>query len=196
MATTKRTVMLFFVFAALMVSGAAIAWSCTVIVSNTETSGTSSADSGDPVTANSEVVHSKEANSNCDNGDSGSTGCDYSLGIVNPDKVANSTGSGGVSDSCHYETEQSHNADPSTNNGNGPQFDTIDDNPNHDNQGSETKLDGSGTVGNNDDAGDPMGSGETLMCFYSSDSDPNADHVNNAEDGAATATEPTTIMIN
>lgn len=195
MATTKRTAMLFFAFAVLMVSGAAIAWSCTVIVSDTETSSPdSSADSSETVSASSEVVHSKEANSNCDNNDSQSAGCGYSLGIVNPDKVDSSTGSGGESDTCHYETEQSYAADPSTSTG--PQFDTIDDSPSHNNTGSETELDGSGDVGFLDDDGDSMGSGETKMCFYSSSSDGNADHLNNAEDGAATATEPTTIVIN
>lgn len=195
MAATKRTVVLFFVFAALMVSGAAIAWSCTVIVSDTETSSPdSSADSGETVSASSEVVHSKEADSNCDNDDPQSTGCDYSLGIVNPDKVDNSTGTGGESDTCHYETEQSYDADPSTSDG--PQFDTIDDSPSHNNTGDETELDGSGDVGFEDDNGDSMGSGETKMCFYSSSSEADANHLNNAEDGAAAATEPTTIVIN
>lgn len=184
MTTARRTATLFVVLAGAVVGLALTALSCTVLVQSTGTNGDSSAHQGDTVQGTATIDHAKEADSRCDNNDS-SRGCDYSLGVVNPSKVDNSTGSGSKSDTCHYGTPQSA-ADS--------QFDTIADHTevNHTvvSGGTETEVDGSGKLGNTDDVGDAMADGDTLMCFYSSASDASADHVNGADDGAAAATDP------
>lgn len=195
MTLAQRTSLLFGVLAVMLGLGAA-AWSCTLLVDKDGTSGTDSASSGDPVEGSSTIVHEKEDDSRCEE-DSGERDCDYSLGVVNPDEWDNSTGNGGISDTCHYETPQSYDADPSTSDG--AQFDTVDDNPTHDvnTAGTETDVDGEGTLSSSDDSGQEMGTGDTYMCFYSSSSDTDEDiHLNKAKDGAATATEPKTFTVN
>lgn len=198
MTLAQRTSLLFGILVVVLGLGAA-AWSCTVLVSgNYGTTGTDSASPGDTVEGSSTVVHSEEDESNCDadpDTDDENRECDYSLGVVNPDEWDNSTGNGGVSDTCHYETPQSYNADSSTSGG--AQFDTVDDDPSHNvtPAGDETDLDGEGTLSSTDDSGQQMGTGETYMCFYSSSSDGGANHLNNALDGAATATEPKSFEV-
>lgn len=167
---------------ALVASGAlgiiaAVVAACTVPVGPTE--GTPAAGFGDAVEAHGEVVHSAEENSNCSNGDPTDLTCSYSLGVVNPDKTDGSPG-GTHDPSCHYDTPQSVN--PS-------EFDTIADATIVESTDAATVIHGEGTLDSTDDAGDPMGTGETLMCFYSNDA------LNNNEDGAATATVPEPFVV-
>lgn len=206
MTVSKRTLILGFLAAALTVSLLGVAWACTILVGST--TGTSAARAGDPVAAEGEVYHGStptddnfgEQDSPCadfgGDGDELDAECLYSLGVVNPDKVETPS-SGGTSDTyysdtCHYGTPQSPNHES--------QFDTIAEAthlPDPDNPGARL-LEASGTLDSVDDAGDPMGTGETVMCFYSHDKVDGSGagtHLNGREDGAAAATVPEPFLV-
>lgn len=200
---TKERLLVLLVGSASLLALSAAALACTVIVSGTNgTTGTSSAHQGGNVNGDSTVVESQEDDSNCDDGSS-ARGCNYSLGVVNPAEVNTpSSGGTGPSATCHYETIQSYAADSTTEDG--PQFATIADHDSvdHDVNGGTTELAGSGTLGDfngsfyEDDAGDQLTDGDTMMCFYSSEAaEDGANPLNNAEDGAAAATDPMNFKV-
>ncbi|MEX2619997.1 MAG: hypothetical protein WD250_07235 [Egibacteraceae bacterium] len=191
---------------AMVLALASTAWTCTKLVDGTN--GTSSSDGpniseGDTIDGDSVIVHSIEDESRCD-ADSGTSDedreCDYSLGIVNPTHYDSpSSGGDDPSPTCHYGTPQSSF---------GSQFATI---ANHsavdhtvNGAGTETTVSAEGTFGDlngpndwEDDEGVDLGTGDTYMCFYSSDSDDqtSATHLNGADDGAATATDPLSFTV-
>lgn len=185
MRTSQRMLVVSLLAFGATAAAALVVAACTFPVGATE--GTPAGAPGDTVEALGEVVHSAEEQSRCSNGDPTDLTCGYSLGVVNPDKVVEGGPSTGPQPTCHYNTPQS--AGDSA-------FDTVDASPDPTAaDGAATVLHGSGTLDSSDDSGDPMGSGETLMCFYSSDSPSDATHLNGANNGAATATVPQPFVV-
>lgn len=203
--TLNRALTLALVAAAFVLGLAALAWACTFPVGHTQ--GTPAASkSGSPaseastVVATGEVVHAAEDQSNCSGpGTSPTTmDCEYRFGIVNP----NNLGSGAITPadpSCHYDTQESDNP---------AEFQSFPASPVPSPPPSTPgatvlKANGSGPSGNpqlgpNDDSGASMGTGPTLMCFYTSDSpfsSGDTEHLNNNRDGAAAATVPQPFVV-
>lgn len=215
----KRMTLLGLIVVAVGMLFAAAAWACTILVG--PTAGTTAAARGDAVAAEGEVFHGSspgednfgENDSPCSDfgadGDELDAECLYSLGVVNPSKVHDPTGGTAwdpdtdppedadlyYSETCHYGTPQSA-ADS--------QFATIADHnavehlPDPEAEGARVLV-GSGVLPAVDDVGDPMVTGETVMCFYSSkklaDSVDTGEAVNRGDNGAATATVPLPFVV-
>lgn len=189
---------------------AAPAAACTILVGST--TGTSGAAPGSPVAAEGEVYHGDGTNAATGNfgeqaspcsdfgadNDETDAECLYSLGVVNPSEVhdpsGGDTGDTYYSDTCHYGTPQSSH--PS-------QFATIADHDEVEHLPAEDSDDarilaGEGILPAVDDEGRPMETGETVMCFYSSEKPDDGDggqEVNLGDNGAATATVPQPFVV-
>lgn len=126
-----------------------------------------------------------------DDSDPDDAECLYDLGLVNPIDYQQE----GHSDTCHYETPESFEFDSSTGD---IEFAVIDDSPEHQSvPGQPTRLlAGQGTIPANDAGGKAMGTGETVMCFYSSETaDSDGSPLNGRNDGAAAATLPQPVIV-
>lgn len=202
---TRRGVTLTLVPVGTALAGGALAMACTLPVG--QTAGTPAAEPGEQVTATGEVSHSLEEASNCgDDGDLTDAECTYALGVVNPADVDEGPDAEPTpepaphvhSTTCHYETKQSHQRDSSTGD---IAFATVDDDPDETEVPGGRALVGDGPLPAEDDGGQAMEPGETVMCFYSdgfvggSGDSLDADYLNNREDGAATATMPQPFVV-
>lgn len=229
MTASKRTLTIAFGVAAVGVLLAAVAWACTILVG--ETVGTQAAGFGDTVAAEGTVFHGSarlpdpsrddlqddrpfgEQASPCT--DFGSSDdnlldpeCVYALGVVNPAELDDHPGDeavdgvpfvGGHSGSCHYETKES-----AERTGGDIVFATIGDAthlPDNSTEAGARKIAASGPLPSEDDGGDPMDTGRTVMCFYSTGfvggegDTSDADYLNGRKDGAATATIPQPFIV-
>lgn len=219
---TRRGLLVVFGATAVMLVAAAVGWACTFPVGQTEivSPDDGEVEVGETLEARSEVWSTSagaplydqsvdffgEHDSPC--GDFGEdvnpldAECVYDLGLVNPTDYEEA----GHSDTCHYETPESHDSDSSTGD---IDFAVIDDDPAHtphpDTPGVRT-VEGSGEVPDEDAGGETMGTGETVACFYSSALtetneitndllNGDASPLNGQENGAATATLPAPIVV-
>lgn len=194
---TRRGLVMTAVPGATLVAGGAFALACTMPVGTT--TGLPAGSTGDgtvpgtPVAAEGEVAHALEEQSNCgEDGDPTDPECTYALGVVNPADVDEAPGTGFGSSTCHYETPESHAEDSTTGD---IAFATVDDNPTSHDLEAGRVLVGEGPLPSNDDGGQEMDTGPTVMCFYSNGVIGEGSALNNANDGAAAATLPEPFLV-
>lgn len=209
--SARRGLLIVFGAVAVTLLAAAVGWACTWPVGQTEIVSPDDGDVevGETLQARAEVWSTAEGaqlygestsffgedGSPCGNDPDGpldtDAECNYDLGIVNPKDYDQH----GHSHTCHYETPESYEFDDTTGD---IEFAVIDDDPTHaplpDSPGLREVV-GEGVVPQKDAGNQTMKTGETVVCFYSSEAIDEGSPLNGRKNGAAAATLPAPIVV-